>query len=46
MISDDVNLLVEFVVMSMSINSFKDIYYTIIPNIYVQYGDTVDCFMW
>ena len=42
---DDVNLLVEFVVMSVFIRSHKDNYYTIIPSIYVQYGDAVDCFI-
>ena len=42
---DNVNLLVKFVVMSVFIRSHKDIYYTIIPSIYVQYGDAVDCFI-
>ena len=42
---DDVNLLVEFVVMSVSvpIRSLQDIYYTIIPSIYVHSVDAVDC---
>jgi len=45
LVNDDVNLLVEFVVMSVFIRSHKDNYYTIIPSIYVQYGDAVDCFI-
>ena len=45
LVNDDVNLLVEFVVMSVSvlIRSPQDIYYTIIPSIYVHSGDAVDC---
>jgi len=35
---DNVNQLLEFVVMSMSIRSPQDNYYTIILNIYVQLG--------
>ena len=42
---DDVNLLVEFVVMSVFIRSRKDNYYTIIASIYVQHDDAVDCFI-
>ena len=42
---DDVNLLVEFVVMSVFIRSHKDNYYTIIPSIYDQLGDSVDCYV-
>ena len=48
LVNDDVNLLVEFVVMSVSVPicSPQDIYYyTIIPSINVQLGDTVDCVM-
>ena len=41
--NNDVNLLVEFVVMSVSIRSHKDNYYTNVPNIYIQLGDSVDC---
>ena len=37
-----VNLLVEFVVMSVSIRSPQEYYYTIIPSMYVQLGDAVD----
>ena len=45
LVNDDLNFLVEFVVMSVSmpICSFQDIYYTIIPSIYVHLGDAVDC---
>ena len=45
LVNDDVNLLVEFVVMSVSVPicSPQDIYYTIIPSIYVHSGDAVDC---
>jgi len=47
LVNDDVNLLVEFVVMSVFVSvpicSPKDIYYTIIPSIYVYLGDAVDC---
>ena len=46
---DDGNLLVEFVVtsvsVSMSIRVPKDHYYTIISRIYVLVGDAVDCFL-
>jgi len=48
LVNDDVNLVVEFVVtsvsvsMSMAIRSPQDIYYTSIPSIYVQLGDAVD----
>ena len=42
---DNVNLLVEFVVMSVSIHFTQDNYYTIIPSIYVQLGGAVDCFI-
>ena len=49
LVNDDVILLVEFVVtsvsMSVPIRSPPDIYYTSIPNIYVQLGDAVDCFI-
>ena len=41
--NDDINLLVECVVTSVSICSAQDIYYTNIPSIYVQLGDVVDC---
>ena len=47
LVNDDVKLVVEFVVtsvsvsMSMAIRSPQDIYYTSIPSIYVQ-GDAVD----
>jgi len=40
---DNVNQLLECVVMSVSIRSPQDNYYTIILNIYVQLGDDVDC---
>lgn len=43
LVNDDINLLVEFVVMPMFIRSPQDIYYTIIPSIYVHLGDAVDC---
>ena len=45
LVNDDVILLVEFVVMSVSvpIRSPQDNYYTIIPSINVQLGDAVDC---
>ena len=48
LVNDDVNLLVEFVVTSVSVPicSPQDIYYTSIPSIYVQLGDAVDCFIW
>ena len=42
---DNVNQLLEFVVMSMSICSPQDNYYIIILNIYVQLGDDVDWFI-
>jgi len=42
LVNNDVNLLVGFVVMSVSIRSPQDNYYTIIPSIYVQLGDAVD----
>ena len=46
LVNDDVNLVVEFVVtsvsVSMAIRSPQDIYYTSIPSIYVQLGDAVD----
>ena len=47
LVNDDVNLLVEFVVTSVSvpIRSPQDIYYTSIPSIYIQLGDVVDCFI-
>ena len=45
LVNDDDNLLVEFVVMSVFIRSPQDIYYTIIPTIYVHSGDAVDCYM-
>ena len=45
LVNDDVNLLVEFVVVSVFIHSPQDVYYTIIPSINVQLGDTVDCFI-
>ena len=47
LVNDDVNLLVEFVVMSVSVPicSPQDVYYTIIPSIYVHSGDAVDCYM-
>jgi len=32
-----------YIVMSVSICSHKDNYYTIIPSIYDQLGDSVDC---
>ena len=45
LVNDDVNLLVEFVVTSVSepICSPQDIFNTIIPSINVQLGDAVDC---
>ena len=47
LVNDDVNLLVEFVVMSVfvsvPIRSPQDIYYAIIPSIYVHSGDAGDC---
>ena len=45
--NDDVNLLVAFVVTSVSVpnRSLQDIYYSNIPSIYVQLGDAVDCFI-
>ena len=45
LVNDDVNLLVEFVVMSVSVptRSPQDIYYIIIPSMYVHSGDTGDC---
>mmetsp|Transcript_11212 Transcript_11212/g.12615 ORF Transcript_11212/g.12615 Transcript_11212/m.12615 type:complete len:86 (-) Transcript_11212:497-754(-) len=42
LVNNDVNLLVGFVVISVSIHSPLDNYYTIIPSIYVQLGDAVD----
>ena len=49
LVNDDVILLVEFVVTSVFVSvpicSPQDNYYTIIPSIYVQYGDAVDCFI-
>ena len=33
-------------IMSVSVQSLQDNYYTIIPNIYVQFGDAVDCSIW
>ena len=47
LVNDDVNIPVEFVVMSVSvlIYSPQDIYYTIIPSIYVHLGDAVDFFI-
>ena len=42
LVNNDVNLLVGFFVMSLSIRSPQDNYYTIIPSIYVQLGDVVD----
>ena len=45
MMLDYVNLLVEFVIISVPILSHKDNYYTFIPSIYVQNGDAVDCFI-
>ena len=46
LVNDDVNLVVEFVItsvsVSMTIRSPQDIYYTSIPSIYVQLGDAVD----
>ena len=44
LVNDDVNLLVEFVVTSVSIVSPTDNNnYTVISSIYVQFGDAVDC---
>ena len=43
LVNDDVNLLVEFVVMSVFICSPQDVYSTNIPSIYVHLGDAVDC---
>ena len=44
LVNDDVNLLVEFVVTSVSIVSPTDnINYTVISSIYVQLDDAVDC---
>ena len=37
--------LLNLFVMSVSIRSPQDNYYTSIPSIYVQLGDTVDCFI-
>jgi len=46
MMMDCVNLLVEFVVIPVPTLSPKDNYYYIImPSIYVQLGDAVDCFI-
>jgi len=45
LVNDDVNLLVEFVLLSVFIRSPPDIYYTIIPSINIQLGDAVDCFI-
>ena len=46
LVNDDVNLLVKFVVTSVSVSMAirfpQDIYYTSIPSIYVQLGDAVD----
>ena len=42
LVNDDVNLLVEFVVMSAFIRSLQDNYYTIIPVINVLFCDAVD----
>ena len=39
-LDDNVNLPVEYVVISMSISSNKDRYYTIIPSIYILLADT------
>ena len=43
MLVNDVNLRVGFVVMSVSVYSPQDNYYTIIPSMYVLLGDAVDC---
>ena len=43
LMNDDVNLFVEFVIMSVFIHYPQDIYYTIIPSIYVHSGDAGDC---
>ena len=44
---DNVNQLVEFDVMSVSIRFSKDNYDTINPSIYVKkLGDAVDCVIW
>ena len=43
MMFHDANLLGVFVVMSVFIRSHKDNYCTIIPSIYVQLDDSVDC---
>ena len=45
MLDDNVNLLVEFDVMSMSIRFPKDNYYTITQSMYVKLDDAVDCFI-
>ena len=42
MMMNYVNLLVEFVAMSVSIRTPKNNNFTIIPTIYVQLGDAVD----
>ena len=42
MMMDYVNLSVEFVVMSVSICSPKNNYYTIISSIYIHLGDAID----
>jgi len=46
MLDDNVNLLVEYDVMSVSIRFPEDNYYTIAPSIYIKLGDAVDCFIW
>jgi len=44
LVNDGINVLVEFVVMSVSICSTKENHNTIIiPTIYVGLGDTIDC---
>ena len=45
MMVDYVNLLVEYVIMSVTILSHNDNYYTIILSIYVRSGEAVDCFI-
>jgi len=41
-VNNDVDLRDRVIVMSMSIRSPQEYYYTIIPSMYVQLGDAVD----
>ena len=45
MLDDNVDLLVEFDVVSVSIRFPQDNYYSITPSIYVKSGNAIDCFI-